>query len=245
MFRSTRFLVVFVLCLAAALHARSNHRPASLPAQCPARPDKAARKFSLIKPPLLAQKGLIIIDPGHGGHDVGTQSISKPRYQEKTLNLATAQFLKRYLQRLGYRVLMTREEDRFVSLEARAQLANEQKPLLFVSIHYNSAPSAEAQGVEVFIYHSKDPLQRERLLHSKRLAHAVLRQVIACTQAKSRGVKQANYAVIRETTMPAILIEGGFVTNSAELQRLKDPLYLKRIAWGIMRGIQDYILHEQ
>ena len=137
---------------------------------------------------MLVQKFFIVVDPGHGGHDVGTQSISKPRYQEKSLNLITAQFVKSYLQQLGYQVLMTREEDKFVSLDKRAQIANEKKPTLFVSIHYNSAPSAEAQGVEVFFYQSKD--KKDRVLKSKRLAQAVLKNVIAHTQAKSRGVKQ-------------------------------------------------------
>ena len=170
---------------------------------------------------------------------MGTQSISKPRYQEKSLNLVTAQFVKGFLEQLGYQVFMTREEDVFISLDKRAQLANEKKPTLFVSIHYNSAPSAEAQGVEVFFYHSKD--QKERVAKSKHLAHAILKHVIAHTKAKSRGVKQANYAVIRETNMPAVLVEGGFVTNEEELQNLKDPTYLKRLAWGVVRGIEDYL----
>jgi N-acetylmuramoyl-L-alanine amidase len=199
------------------------------------------QELTLIKPPLLVQNFFILIDPGHGGHDVGTQSISKPRYQEKSLNLATAQFVKTYLQQLGYQVLMTREEDKFVSLDKRAQIANERKPNLFVSIHYNSAPSAEAQGIEVFYYHSKDKKEKDRMVKSKHLAQAVLKNIVTNTKAKSRGVKQANYAVIRETTMPAILVEGGFVTNEAELQNLKDPIYLKRLAWGIVRGIEEYL----
>ena len=65
--------------------------------------------------------------------------------------------------------------------------------------------------------------------------------MIAQTKAKSRGVKHGNYAVIRKTLMPAILIEGGFVTNEAELQNLKDPVYLKRLAWGIVKGIEEYL----
>lgn len=192
---------------------------------------------SKIRPPLFVQKFSIMIDPGHGGHDIGTQSISKPRYQEKSLNLVTAKFVRDYLQQLGYQVQMTREEDKFISLEKRAKMANEKNPDLFVSIHYNSAPSAEAQGIEVFFYQGK----KERAVKSKKLAQAVLKNVLTATKAKSRGVKQGNFLVIRETDMPAILVEGGFVTNQAELENLKDPIYLKRLAWGIVRGIEEYL----
>ncbi len=69
----------------------------------------------------------------------------------------------------------------------------------------------------------------------------ILRETLTQTQAKSRGVKQANFAVIRETNMPAVLIEGGFVTNELELQKLKDPAYLKKLAWGIVKGIDEYL----
>jgi N-acetylmuramoyl-L-alanine amidase len=198
--------------------------------------DEAAR---LAKPPLIARQELIILDPGHGGHDVGTQSIAKPRYQEKSLNLVTAQFVKDYLQQSGYRVLMTRENDLFVSLDHRAEFVNKHRPSVFVSIHYNAAPSAEAQGVEIFFYPSK--ANKGRLVKSKRLAHCILKQVIKQTKAKSRGVKQGNYLVIRQVHVPAVLIEGGFVTNEAELEKLKDPTYLKRLAWGIARGVEDYL----
>lgn len=192
-----------------------------------------------VKPPLVMQRAFIMIDPGHGGHDIGTQSISKPRYQEKSLNMATAQFVKSYLQQLGYRVVLTREEDKFVSLDKRALMANEQKPALFVSIHYNSAPSAEAQGIEVFYYQSLNG--KQRTAKSKKLAQAILAEALLQTGAKSRGVKQGNFAVIRETNMPAVLIEGGFVTNEAEMLKLKDPAYLKKLAWGIVKGIDDYL----
>lgn len=191
-----------------------------------------------LKPPLIAQKGFIVIDPGHGGHDVGTQSISKPRYQEKSLNLITANFLKDYLQQMGYRVVMTREKDKFMSLERRAQFANEQSPNLFISVHYNSAPSAEAKGIEVYFYQSKE--NKSRAAQSKKLAQAVLKHSLSNTKAHSRGVKHGNFAVIRETNMPAVLIEGGFVTNEEELTNLKDPSYLKKLAWGIAKGVDEY-----
>lgn len=192
-----------------------------------------------IKPPLFVQKFTIMIDPGHGGHDFGTQSISKPRYLEKSLNLTTAKFIRDYLQQLGYKVFMTREDDKFVSLENRVKHANSVKPSLFVSVHYNSAPIAAAKGIEVFFYQPKD--KKERTHKSKRLAQTVLKSLLAETKAKSRGVKAGNFQVIRQTKMPAILVEGGFVTNEAELQKLKDPAYLKRLAWGIVRGIEDYL----
>lgn len=192
------------------------------------------------QPPLfMLQKGLVVLDPGHGGKDVGTQSISKPRCQEKGLNLVTARQVRNFLQKLGYRVLMTRNDDTFVSLEKRAELANEWKPRVFVSIHYNAAPSAEAEGIEVFYYLSKE--DKSRTLQSKKMAQAVLKQVIGETDAKSRGVKNGNYAVIRETKMPAILVEGGFVTNTDELKKLKDPTYIKKLAWGIAKGIDEYL----
>lgn len=100
---------------------------------------REVKRNPTINPPLLPQKAFVVLDPGHGGHDMGTQSILKPRYQEKSLNLITAQFVKTYLQELGYQVKMTREDDTFVSLDKRAQFANQQKPELFVSIHFNAS----------------------------------------------------------------------------------------------------------
>lgn len=233
-----RVLGMTFVFIAFTLHAQSSNRSPFGLSKSPLPPPLQTRQeASLIKPPLLVQNFFIILDPGHGGHDIGTQSISKPRYQEKSLNLVTAQFVKSFLEQLGYQVLMTREIDKFVSLEKRAQIANEKKPTVFVSIHYNSAPSAQAQGIEVFYYKEK----KNRSFRSKKLAQAVLKNVVTQTKAKSRGVKQGNYAVIRETTMPAVLIEGGFVTNETELQNLKDPTYLKKLAWGIVRGIEEYL----
>lgn len=245
MFRFILCLNLLCLIIGSSLHAQSARSSPLNLSKLPSWPStqETSSNATKIKPPLFVQNVSIMIDPGHGGHDIGTQSISKPRYQEKSLNLATSKFVIGYLQQLGYRVLITREEDRFVSLEKRANMANEQKPTLFVSIHYNSAPSAEAQGVEVFFYQAKD--KKERTLKSKRLAQAVLKNILAETEAKSRGVKHGNFLVIRQTTMPAILVEGGFVTNEAEMQNLKDPTYLKRLAWGIVRGIEEYLNKSQ
>jgi N-acetylmuramoyl-L-alanine amidase len=183
---------------------------------------------------------VIVIDPGHGGEDLGTNSLKKPKYQEKTLTLTTAFMLRTFLQQMGYQnIVMTRTDDVFIALPKRASLANDRKPTLFVSVHYNSAPSTEADGIEVYFYRSDE--NKTRTQSSKKLAQAILDKVIANTQAKSRGVKHGNFAVIRETTMPAVLIEGGFLTNPEERQKLKDSQYLKQLAWGVAQGIDQYL----
>lgn len=182
---------------------------------------------------------LIVIDPGHGGEDFGTHSHLKPRYEEKFLNLSTARMLNEYLHKMGYQTVMTRNDDIFIPLLTRANFANTQQPVLFISVHFNSAPSRDAQGIEVYFY-EKDK-NKERVNKSKKLAENVLKSVVQQTKAKSRGVKHGNFAVIRETLMPAILVEGGFLTNEEEMNKIKDPNYLKRLALGMAKGIDHYL----
>lgn len=189
--------------------------------------------------PKMKPAPLIMIDPGHGGKDQGTQSVEFSKYLEKNLTLATAQMLNSYLQEFGYKTQMTRKEDVFVSLKDRVDVSNQKSPDLFVSVHYNAAESTKAQGIEVYYYEARE--DRERNCQSKLLANAVLEHVIAHTKAKSRGVKHGNYAVIRETKMPAILIEAGFMTNPEEMQKIKDVSYMKKIALGIALGIKQHI----
>lgn len=185
------------------------------------------------------QMPLVIIDPGHGGKDLGTHSLKPPKYQEKSLNLTTAMLVRHYLQKWGYSTILTRKDDVFISLEKRAGLANKMQSQLFVSVHYNSAPNAQAEGIEVFYFRSEDDKKRSH--QSKKLAQTILSRVIEKTNARSRGVKHGNLAVIRETNMPAVLIEGGFLTNPKEQEKLRDKEYLKKIAWGIAKGIDDYL----
>jgi N-acetylmuramoyl-L-alanine amidase len=181
---------------------------------------------------------LIVIDPGHGGKDLGAKSPD-PHIEEKALNLQTALLLNQYLQRLGYQTILTRGDDFFVPLKLRADFANSNQAALFVSVHYNSAPSKTAEGVEVFFYDSEEnPLRTNR---SKQLAQKILDRIIARTQMKSRGVKNGNFAVIRETKMPAVLVEGGFMTNDQELNRLRDPAHMQKMAESIAHGVRDYL----
>jgi N-acetylmuramoyl-L-alanine amidase len=102
----------------------------------------------------------IVLDAGHGGDDFGTHSLGTPKYQEKHLNMSTTQMVKNFLEQFGHKVIMTRDNDTFISLEKRAAFANEKKPQLFVSIHYNSAPSKEAEGIEVYYYNHESNKSR-------------------------------------------------------------------------------------
>lgn len=245
-FKVTLYLLL-VLCFSACSQQQTRFQPPIPVGYKPAKPmvrDVPKTVYSppatSVKVPFLPKKGgLIVIDPGHGGEDFGTYSKKIPKYQEKHLTLATARMLNNYLQQMGYETLMTRNEDVFISLDKRALIANIHKPKVFVSIHYNSAPSKDAEGIEVFYYRSDQ--DKSRTADSKRLAQAVLDKLLDATKAKSRGIKHGNLAVVRETKMPAILIEGGFLTNDKERENIKDASYMKRVAYGIALGIQDYI----
>lgn len=210
-------------------------QPYALPEYIPPAPED--EPVALIPPPSTAP--LVVVDAGHGGKDLGTESTKEPKYQEKILNLITAKFVSQNLQKMGYRVVMIRKDDTFISLDKRAEMANNLKPALFVSVHYNSAPSEQADGIEVFYY--KSDTDKSRTTASKKLGDEVLKQVIAQTNARSRGVKHGNLAVVRETNMPAILVEGGFLTNPDERRNIMDTAYQKKIALGIAKGIDKYL----
>lgn len=184
---------------------------------------------------LSALKPLIVIDAGHGGTDEGAKVNT---FMEKKIALTTSLLAKKHLEELGYRVILTRSRDIYLPLPRRTTIANKTNGSLFVSVHFNSSPSSEARGIEIFYYDSKE-MWRTRA--SKRLASCILGGVIGQTDAHSRGVKQGNFHVIRETEMPAVLVEGGFITNKDERAKLRERAYLDRLAIGIAQGIDKYL----
>ncbi len=182
--------------------------------------------------PTKKEKHLIVIDPGHGGKDPGTKSWDK-KHLEKNLNLATALMLMDQLDNLGYRSIFTRKNDVFIPLVKRATIANENNGTIFVSIHFNSGLSRKANGVEIFYF--------PNAMHSRVLASNILSNIITYSAANSRGVKSSRFTVLKKTSMPAVLVEGGFMSNPPEMQKLRDPVYLNIIAWGIAKGIDTYL----
>lgn len=176
----------------------------------------------------------IVLDPGHGGSDRGRHDAV---LEEKSLNLKTALLVRNELAKRGYRIVMTRGRDMAVPLDQRVALANRIGADLFVSIHYNAAPQPQAEGIEIFYYAKAE---KPRRAASKQLAATVLDKLIKSTGAVNRGVKEGNYCVIRDTQMPAILIEGGFLTHLKESQKIIDHTYQKKIALAIADAIDAY-----
>jgi N-acetylmuramoyl-L-alanine amidase len=179
----------------------------------------------------------IVIDAGHGGTDRGARA-KLPFCEEKRLCLQTARLVRKYLDQLGYHVVMTRTSDAFISLSRRVEIAQQSGSAIFVSIHYNSSRNPAAQGIEVFFHDSKD--NKSRASRSKKLADSILPRILRRTSATSRGIKKGNFYVIRETEMPAVLIEGGFISNPKERGQLKSIDYQESIARGIADGIDHY-----
>jgi len=180
-------------------------------------------------------KQLIVIDPGHGGFDIGAKVKN---LQEKSLALQTATLVKQYLHAKGYRVILTRSRDVFLPLKKRTAIANDTKSKVFVSIHVNAFKGTQPSGIEIYCYNKGSKWRQNA---SKKLADTVLSGMVATTGARSRGVKYGNFHVIRETYMPAILIEGGFMTNPKEHANLSDKAYVEKMARSIANGIEQYL----
>ncbi|MDR2908739.1 MAG: N-acetylmuramoyl-L-alanine amidase [Oscillospiraceae bacterium] len=174
---------------------------------------------------------LIAVDAGHGGWDNGAQGLGR---REKDDNLALALEVQRQLERQGLQVLMTRSDDTFVELADRAAMANEADADLFVSLHRNSftRPTDETYGIENYIYLTAPPET------SGRAAQLVLSELDDVGVQRIVGVSRGNYAVLRRTLMPAMLLEMGYIIN--ETDNLLFDENLTAYAQAIAKGIMEY-----
>ena len=168
----------------------------------------------------------IVIDPGHGGHDRG--GVPYQRIGEKNLTLDVAKRLRNILEDAGYRVVMTRDGDYFVSLGQRVGVANSYRNATFVSIHFNSARRSGANGIETYYYRSD----------SASLAANIHRNVVAGAPSENRGIRRRGYFVLRRTNIPAVLVECGFLTNPTEGSYALSSSYRQKLADEIARGIR-------
>ncbi len=177
---------------------------------------------------------LIVVDAGHGGKDPGAMSPlrpNQPQLIEKHLTLEIAFRLKELLEQSGYRVLMTRTNDTYLSLSERVAIANNANADAFVSIHLNAFPQPGAQwGVEVYYWTPQ----------SYPLAERIYRHLLSLLERKGNGIRQRQLYVVRHTTMPAVLVEPCYLNHPEEEALLREEWFRQRIAMAIYRGILEF-----
>jgi N-acetylmuramoyl-L-alanine amidase len=221
------------------------------------RTDVAKTIEPLVRPhrvPNVGKVQTVVLDAGHGGHDKGQVS----RYgAEKDFALDVARKLRPILQAKGLRVVMTREGDYFVPLEVRAKIANSARNSIFVSIHFNATnDDPNATGFEIFSFTPRgapstsdgtvtassvntqpgSSVDAQSLALSACIYHSVLGQL----REYDRGIKRARFAVLRLTKVPAVLIEGGFLTERGESKLISNKDWRAKLAGAIGIGIENY-----
>jgi len=208
--------------------------------------------------PLSARKSGVIrrhvrtvtIDCGHGGRDRGAAGR---RSVEKELTLKLGRRVAEILRVCGYRVHLTRDRDRYVTLPERCRLQRAAKSDLFVSIHVNAAADRSLSGIETFVLTPAGAASSSggKVLHTSfrgneldannlLLGCSLQRSLLRRTGAGDRGVKRARFAVLKDISAPGALVEVGFISNPREERLLNDPAYRERIARGIAEGIVYY-----
>lgn len=198
----------------------------------------------------------IVLDPGHGGRDPGNR---EGRRYEKDYTLTLCREVKDLLVRAGFQVSLTRNADTFIELDQRPAIATQRRADLFISLHFNSAdgPGGSAvRGAEVFCL----PSARARSTHEPssshpsgasqpgnrndtrnvQLAWQIQKALVERTGADDRGVKQARFAVLRNATMPAVLVEAAFMTNPTDARKIYEPAQRRLLAQAVVDGVLAY-----
>jgi N-acetylmuramoyl-L-alanine amidase len=202
-------------------------------------------------PPSTAPFALVIIDPGHGGRDSGT---IKTGMVEKELTLDVAHRVERLLRDRGFATQLTRADDTYVSLQERAAIGN-QADCVFVSIHFDEATRSAPNGIETYYATRQSSLpdrvaswlpflQRTSLepasVESQSLAGFIQEALVTRTQAVNRGTRSQQFYVLTNVRHPAVLVEGGFLTNKDDVNKLANGDYREQIAAAISEGVIRY-----
>ena len=193
-------------------------------------------------------KNVVFLDPGHGGRDPGAVYNG---LREKDLNMSIYRKLRSELEKLGYTVLTSRDSDVYVDyVTERSEMVNKTDADVFISIHFNATgvPGANRSGVETYIYEPDEDIKPRinkvahddptRLSESKRLADNIHNSVVSVAGANDRGVHGSNYAVLRETIKPAVLLELGYI-DSPEYKKISDDKYQNKLVEGIVTGLRN------
>jgi N-acetylmuramoyl-L-alanine amidase len=184
---------------------------------------------------------LVVIDPGHGGTDPGALGI-RGSY-EKKLNFDLSMLTKAKLEKAGAKVLMTRTTDADVAgakatdreeLSARAQVGNRNNADVFVSVHHNSSVNPDANGTTTYFY--------AKTIFDGELARSLQTAMVRTGGLADKGARTANFFVIKNTTMPAALLEVGFMSNPQEEQTLNDPAFQDKNAQAVVTGLEQFFI---
>ncbi|HEV8376918.1 MAG TPA: N-acetylmuramoyl-L-alanine amidase [Candidatus Polarisedimenticolia bacterium] len=243
-----------------------SHQPPTSPA--PSVPEEGRVPITTKQPGIQ----VIVVDPGHGGVEMGAKGPSGLLEKEVTLDMAK-RLQAGLTRRLGTRVILTRETDKQVALDDRTALANHERADLFISIHVNASRADRARGAETYFlsYQATDDearaaaalenntigvenpsgntalgmvlwdlAQSQYLSESSKLAETIQENLNQLLRIESRGVKQAPFKVLMGATMPAVLVEIGFITNPEEESHLKDGAYRERIAQAIIDSVAAF-----
>ncbi|GAB6274358.1 MAG: hypothetical protein STSR0004_12210 [Peptococcaceae bacterium] len=192
--------------------------------------------------PKPGEENLVILDPGHGGNDPG--ALGPSGLKEKDVNLDVAKRVKEILASQNIKTELTREGDNYVDLYERSGMANNYGASVFVSIHMNAHENRDANGTSVFYYCYFNEQKEEEIARqekSKELANITQQNLLNLLGLKDRGVQQANFAVLRTTSMPAVLVEAAFISNYTEENLLAQEYFRQKIAQAIAQGITDFI----
>jgi len=233
-------------------------QPATFEARLADKPQRLIIELRRISPvkgsegdPGVPTKFTIVIDPGHGGRDLGT--VSPSGLQEKDLTLDVAQRLRSLLeQQLGATVVMTRIDDSFISLDDRATIANSAHADFMISIHGNSSSLRSVRGVETYYLKGTSQALHEvssagENSHTARAFAADVHQALLKGLGEprepmtDRGVRPASFVVLREAQMPAVLAEISFMTSQKDEPRLESAEYREQIARALYRGIANHV----
>lgn len=190
--------------------------------------DRHQLVISFKKSPIIGK--IIVLDAGHGGVDMGATGRQGTR--EKDVNYEVTLRLKNMLEEAGAKVILTRNDDTFISLYERSFMANYLSADIFISIHTNFHPNSNVKGIEV--YHYKDRAD------SFQLAKKIETKMVECTKMNTLGVKVNDFVVIRETQMPSVLVELGFLSNFEEENLIRTTEFREQSALGIFQGILEY-----
>lgn len=195
----------------------------------------------------------VVLDAGHGGHDKGAVG---PYQYEKNFALDVTRRVRDELRRAGVDVFLTRNSDTFIELPVRAEMAARKKDAIFVSLHFNAAPNSAAQGFEIYSVtprgapssQADELLARDMVqefgnayeLQSSVLANAIYHAMHGRLRMMDRGIKRARFAVLRLAKMPAVLVEGGFLSNPVDARRIASPKWRTQYANAVAEGILAY-----